>query len=64
MLKSSLIKQTVSEMVTTSFAYGDSYGVEDRSYDDSNCWEDCLSGDEYEEWADRRRFEQSNPYGV
>ncbi len=51
-------------MVTTSFAYGDSYGVEDRSYDDSQCWEDCLSGDEYEEWADRRRFEQSNPYGV
>ncbi|MFZ9728982.1 MAG: hypothetical protein ACO3CD_08215 [Candidatus Nanopelagicaceae bacterium] len=51
-------------MITTSFAYGDSYGVKDRSYDDSYCWEDYLSGDEYEEWVDRRRFEQSNPYGV
>ena len=51
-------------MITTSFAYGDSYGVNDRSYDDSHCWEDYLSGDEYEEALDRRLFEQSNPYGV
>lgn len=27
---------------------------------DSGCWEDYLSGDEYEEALDRKRFEQSN----
>lgn len=52
--------------MTVHFYNGESYSWEysNRSYDDSNCWEDCLTGDEYEEWADRRRFEQSNPYGV
>jgi hypothetical protein len=44
------------------FYEGQSYSWEysNRSYDDSGCWEDYLSGDEYEEALDRKRFEQSN----
>ena len=44
------------------FYEGESYSWEysNRSYDDSGCWEDYLTGDEYEEALDRKRFEQSN----
>ena len=44
------------------FYEGQSYSWEysNRSYDDSGCWEDYLTGDEYEEALDRKLFEQSN----
>ena len=37
-----------------------SWNYANRSYDDTGCWEDYLSADEYEEALDRKRFEQSN----
>jgi hypothetical protein len=37
-----------------------SWNYANRSYDDSGCWEDYLSADEYEDALDRKRFEQSN----
>jgi len=44
------------------FYEGESYSWEysNRSYDDSGCWEDYLTPDEYEEALDRKLFEQSN----
>ena len=46
------------------FYEGQSYSWEysNRSYDDSGCWEDYLTGDEYEEALDRRLFERSNSW--
>jgi len=37
-----------------------SWNYANRSYDDTGCWEDYLSADEYEEALDRKLFEQSN----
>ena len=44
------------------FYQGESYSWQyaNRTHDDSMCWEESMTGDEYEEWQDRRRFEQSN----
>jgi hypothetical protein len=53
----------LSEIIMTVHFYeGQSYSWEysNRSYDDSGCWEDYLTPDEYEEALDRKRFEQSN----
>jgi hypothetical protein len=49
-------------IMTVHFYEGQSYSWEysNRSYDDSGCWEDYLSADEYEDALDRKRFEQSN----
>lgn len=48
--------------MTVHFYQGQSYSwcYSNRSYDDNGCWEDYLSADEYDEWLDRKRFEQSN----
>lgn len=47
--------------MTVHFYQGQSYSwcYSNRSYDDNGCWEDYLSADEYDEWLDRKRFEQS-----
>lgn len=53
----------LSEIIMVVHFYeGQSYSWEysNRSYDDSGCWEDYLSGDEYEDALDRKLFEQSN----
>jgi hypothetical protein len=49
-------------IMTVHFYEGESYSWEysNRSYDDSGCWEDYLTPDEYEETLDRKRYEQSN----
>jgi hypothetical protein len=51
-----------SWIMVVHFYEGQSYSWEysNRSYDDSGCWEDYLTPDEYEEALDRKRFEQSN----
>ena len=48
-------------MSTTSFCKGQSWSKFDAYYqnDDSGCWEDYLSPDEYEDALDRKRYEQS-----
>ena len=48
-------------MSTTSFCNGQSWSKSDAYYhqDDSGCWEDYLSFDEYEEILDQKRYEQS-----
>ena len=48
--------------MTVHLYEGQSYSwkYENRAYDDSRCWEDCLTPDEYEDALDRKRFEQSN----
>ncbi len=38
-------------MITTSFAYGDSYGVKDHYNDDDRDYDDFMSAEDY----DRRR---------
>ena len=53
----------LSEIIMTVHFYeGQSYSWEysNRTYDDSGCWEDYLTPDEYEDALDRKRFEQSN----
>ena len=51
----------INTMSTTSFCNGQSWSKFDSYYqnDDSGCWEDYLSPDEYEEVQDRKRYEQS-----
>ena len=48
--------------MTVHFYEGQSYSwcYANRSYDDTGCWEDYLTPDEYEDALDRKRFEQSN----
>ena len=49
-------------MSTTSFCNGQSWSKFDAYYhteNDSGCWEDYLSPDEYEDVLDRKRYEQS-----
>ena len=50
--------------MTVHFYQGESYSYDysNRTYDDSGCWEDYLTGDEYDEALDRRLFEKSNGY--
>jgi hypothetical protein len=53
----------LSEIIMVVHFYeGQSYSwnYANRSYDDSGCWEDYMSPDEYEDALDRKRFEQSN----
>ena len=49
-------------IMVVHFYEGQSYSwnYANRTYDDSGCWEDYLSADEYEDRLDRKRFEQSN----
>jgi hypothetical protein len=48
--------------MTVHFYEGQSYSwnYANRTYDDTACWEDYLTPDEYEDDLDRKRFEQSN----
>ena len=41
-------------MITTSFAYGESYGMHDRYNDDERDYDDFMSADDY----DARRMER------
>ena len=49
-------------MSTVHFAEGHSvsWNYANRSYDDSGCWEDSMSADDYEEKLEQRRYEQSH----
>jgi hypothetical protein len=38
-------------MITTSFAYGDSYGIHDRYNDDDRDYDDFMSADDYDRRA-------------
>lgn len=51
-------------IMTVHFYQGESYSYDysNRTYDDGGCWEDYLTGDEYDEALDRRLFEKSNGY--
>jgi len=53
----------LSESIMTNYSYDEdsrSWEYSNSSFDDSKCWEDYLTGDEYDEAIDRKLFEQSN----
>ncbi len=62
MIRLTLSSKLSETIMVLHFYEGESYSWEysNRSYDDSGCWEDYLSPDEYEEALDRKLFEQSN----
>jgi hypothetical protein len=61
-LKKLNLSKLSETIMVLHFYEGQSYSWEysNRSYDDSGCWEDYLTPDEYEEALDRKLFEQSN----
>ena len=49
-------------MITTSFAYGDSYGVKDRYNDDDRDYDDIYTAEDYDNRAAQRDGWQSGTW--